>query len=355
MKLLYVSSWHGTLEYDELSLFTEMNIDWFSTGLYLNPYNPSLEHAPRRPINKKYDESLAQNFLSFNKNYAIYKVPILEKKFVEQFDVVLISHCSPTQLAPLQVNWQNIKHKVVIWRTYTQQTSAIELETQKYRNLGIKLIRISPKERTIPCYAGDDAIIRGYVDDKEYANWNGNDKIVLTFNNFFNKRTTHSNTNIYMNIRNRMKQVPFELYGCNNQDCNISLGELKWNEVKEKYRSARVYFALGSKPASLTYNLVEAMMTGSPVVTWGSILGNTRQIRDWRNTYEVPEIIVNGVNGFCSDNEHELESYIRQLFKDDLLASKISYESRKTALSIFGKDKIKNDWKVFFKSLGFSL
>lgn len=351
MKLLYVSSFHGALEYDELSLFSELGIDWFSTGLYLNPENPSLEHAPRKPINKKAQLDLINYFLSFNPNYKIYDVPILKKDFVDQFDIVLVSHCCPTQLAPLQRNWDVIKHKPVIWRTYTQQSSALEAAIQRYRNEGLKLVRISPRERTIPYYAGDDAIIRGHLDENEYYGWTGEDQTVLTFNNFFMKRHIHSNTDIYLRIKHQMAPINFELYGCNNEDAPMCLGELSWEQVKEKYRKSRVYFALGSKPASLTYNLLEAMLTGAPVVTWGPELGNLRQIRDWANTYEVPEIIVNGENGFCFDNEKEIKAHIRLLLHDDKLANKISINARKTIIAMFSKEKIKNDWAAFLNDL----
>lgn len=350
MKLLYLSSFHGTLEYDDLALFTEMGIDWFSTGLYLNPEKPSLEHAPRRPIDKKVDEALLKEFLDINPNYGIYKPIYLSKNIVDQFDIVLVSHCCPYPYY-LNNNWDVIKHKPVIWRTYTQQTSNVEANTQRFRNEGLKIVRISPKERTIPMYAGDDAIIRGYVDDKEYFGWTGKDDIILTFNNFFANRTVHSNTNMYINIRNRMAPLPFELYGCENKNAPLSLGELSWEQVKQKYRDAKVYFALGSKPASLTYNLVEAMMTGCPVITWGKETGNMKQVYDWRDTYEAPDIIQNGINGFCFDDEHEIEGTIRLLLRDNKLAQSISCEARKTAIATFGKDKIKNDWQKFFDGI----
>lgn len=350
MKLLYVSSWHGTLEHDELILFTELGIEWFSTGLYLDPQKPMGDHSPRTALKNTVDTSLKDEFLRSNPDHRIYTTPILTKEFVDKFDIILIEHCSPTLLNPLHANWNNIKHKPVIWRTYAQQNGPLEFETQQYRAQGLKLVRISPKERNILNYAGDDAIIRAFIDDNEYSNWTGEEPIVLTFNNMFSRRTLHSNTPIYMRIRNKMKPVPFELYGCDNEDTRISLGKLTWEQVKDKYRKARVYFALGSKPASLTYNLVEAMMTGCPVVTWGPALGNLRK-PGWPDTYEAHEIIQHGKDGFWSDNELEIESYIRMLLKDDSLAQKISANARKKAQSIFAKEKIKNDWAQFLNGL----
>jgi hypothetical protein len=351
MKLLYISSWHGTLEYDELTLFTELGIDWFSTGLYLDPQNPISVNMSREPINKPVNPELKDEFLRANPDHKIYTIPVITKEFAQKFDIVLVEHCTPTGVAPLLQNWEAIKDKPVVWRTYTQQSPQVELQTQPFRAQGLKLVRISPKERTIGAYAGDDAIIRTFVDDKEYNGWTGEDPVVLTFNNMFAKRALHSNTPIYMKIAQRMKPVKFELYGCDNQDAPQALGELSWEQVKEKYRKARVYFALGSKPASLTYNLMEAMMTGCPIVTWGPNLGNMKIVPGWEKTYEACDVIKNGLNGFWSDSEFEIEAYIKMLLKDDALAKRISANARKTAIQMFSKDKIRNDWKVFLNGL----
>ncbi len=352
MKLLYVSSWHGTLEHDELTLFTELGIDWFSTGLYLDPLHPNIEHSPRSPINKIVDGDLKAEFLASNYRYKIYSTPTITKEFARKFDIILMSHCSPTGLSPVINNWEAIKDKPVVWRTYTQQSSSIESLTQYYRQYGLKLVRVSPRERNIEHYAGDDAIIRVHVDENEYSGWTGEEPIVLTFNNMFSRRAFHSNTGLYLKIRQKMQPIRFELYGCDNQDAPMSLGELPWEKVKEKYKKARVYFALGSKPASLTYNLIEAMMTGCPVVTWGPKLGGCNiPSHGWKNTYEACDIITNGVNGFYSDNENQIERYIKMLLNDEALAREISVNARKKALEMFSKEKLKNDWKVFLNSL----
>ena len=40
MNILYISSFHAVLEFDELTALTELGHTWFSTGQYLNPHKP---------------------------------------------------------------------------------------------------------------------------------------------------------------------------------------------------------------------------------------------------------------------------------------------------------------------------
>lgn len=348
MKLLYFSSFHDTLEYDDLSLFTELGIEWFSTGLYMDPKNRPGNFISDKKIDITINNDLTKIFLAANPTYKRYGPVYLTNELVNYFDVILVSLCAPY---PYYIgdNWPILKNKNVIWRTYCQQDSKIELYTKQFKCDNFKIIRNSPRERTIPNYAGDDAIIRTYVDENIYNNWNGNELSVLTFNNFFALRETVSNTNIYLRIKNRLnKNIPFKLYGMFNENCNECLGTLSWEEQKKEYRNNRVYFALGSKPATATFNLVEALMTGIPIVTWNKKLGSSNE-HDFLETYEVPDFIKNKFNGICSDDEFEIENEIKNIINDFDYAKALSIEGRKTAIELFGKEKIKQQWKDFFK------
>lgn len=360
MKMLYISSFHGTLEYNELNIFNELGIDWFSTGLYIDPQNPIKHYTQsngkktntitRATIDKIVDPYLLEQFKKLNPAHEMYKPTFLNKEFIDNFDIIFVSYCAPYPYF-LNDNWDKIRNKIVIWRTFAQQAPRIEHNSQQFREDGLKIVRISPREKTILGYIGEDAIIREYVDENEYDNWNGRDKKVLTFNSDFGQRTLSSNTNIYMDIRNKMISTNFELYGCGNDDVSISLGLLSWKQQQEQYRNARVYFALGTKPSTTTYNFLEPLMTGCPIITWGPVYGNAINIPAWKNLYEVPDIIKNGVNGFSSDNTSEIESYIDLLMNDDKLANSISINARQTAIEMFSKKNTKKDWNNFFNTL----
>ena len=66
-------------------------------------------------------------------------------------------------------------------------------------------------------------------------------------------------------------------------------------------------------------------------------------------TCMIPEIIENGVNGFISNDEEELKSYITQLLQDEELRTTIGKKARETILTKFSEEKFINNWNNIFK------
>lgn len=349
MRILVLSSWHGTMEYDELTILSELGHDWFSTGLYADPQNPLEDHAKRQKINKVVDSKLLKDFYDLNRGRKVNGPVIVTKNFVDNFDLVIAYHCCPYPFF-IRDNWEAIKHKPIIWRTYCQQNSANEFHINEYKKKGnITVVRVSSKEQTIPG-AMEAIVVRPYVDEEIYTNWEGNNKTVLTFNSFYNRRSLVSNTKIYTDyIRSEFK---CELYGCYSDNHPDVIGYLDWQDQVKKYQEHRVYFALGSKPAAITYNFMEALMTGSPVVTWGPKLGNFPS-GDWSNTYEVSDIVTNGVNGFWSDDPSELQEVVALLLNNKEIAQEISTKGRELALKLFSKKAALDSWKALFSNLNY--
>lgn len=348
MKLLYISSDHIVLEYDDLTIFTELGIDWFSTGHYLNPKAPIGDPGgvERAPIDKEPNFDLIEEFQRGCPGKQIHGQTIVKKEFVDKFDIVLVSHCCPWPYGIL-ANWEALKHKPVVWRTYCQQQSEIERDMHPLISQGLKVIRVSAKEQNIRHSLPMTRVIRAYVDSNHYFGWTGEEKHVLTFNNFFARRALISNTNEYLHV---VKDIPHKLFGGASDNHPEVLGHLSWEDQKIAYRKAGAYFALGSKPAALTFNMVEAMLTGTPTVTWGKTLGNWWGTA-WQGTYEAADLIQNGVNGFASDNLKELNAFIKELLINEQLAKTISENGRKTVLAEFDKEKVKRDWKEFLEGL----
>ena len=134
------------------------------------------------------------------------------------------------------------------------------------------------------------------------------------------------------------------MYGLYNDSVKINCGVLSPAAQEQAYRDAKVYFCLGSKPAPVTYNFAEALMTGIPVVTFGPILGNGSPAM-----YEIPEMVENGKEAFYSDYEDELEDYIRLMLTDNNLAKTISVNARNKALKLFSKALNKQLWDEIIK------
>lgn len=346
MKLLYLSC-HHVLEYDEVKLFHELGIDVFSPGAYIDPNNPG--ENPRRPSipGLTYDPEILAEFhrigQSFpgedNKNH-------LPKEFVDKFDAVMVMH-RPDWITG---NWEAIKHKPIIWRTIGQSVQLVEETIASYRKKGkIIIVRYSPLERTIPGYAGEDAVIRFYKDPAEYGGWVGNEIKVITLAQNMKVRAKFMGYEYFLAATEGLER---RLYGPTDPgaDTGVPGGYLSFEELQNQLRVSRAYFYTGTAPASYTLNFIEAWMTGTPIVALGRELGIIKDFRDVP-TYEVDRIIENGITGYTGNTISELKSKIKLLFNDWDHARQISQAAREVAIAVFGKEKIKPEWKAFFESL----
>ena len=344
------------LEYDELCLLTEidsvmpeerLNIEVFSMGAYSNPTQSGDYLRSVIPKGRFYPELYGIAMQCDKDN--------LHPELVDWADIVIMMHNSAIpgqkeQQRWLVQNWQLLKskNKKVVWRSIGQSTPAIEEELQRYKNVGLKILRYSPIEDQIPKYAGSDGLIRFAKDESEYTGWTGDKKHVITFAQSFKKRGDHLGYSLFERVTGDFKR---KVFGTENEDLGeVSGGLRSYNEMLRDLREARAYFYFGTQPAPYTLSFIEAMMTGIPVVAVGSVLRSTIAAYNWKN-YEVPDIISNGVNGFIADTVQELKDYINLLMTDDVLANRISVAGRKTAIELFGKKQRMREWADFLRRL----
>ena len=333
MKLLYIPC-HSIAEYDEIKLFSEIGIEVFSTGSYFIPSKPVDPKRP--PLNIKrhpeYEPLVGDN------------PEIIPKELVKNFDIVFF-HWLPLRILN---NWENLKDKKVILRTNGQSVSQNELQIRELKRRGVIVVRYSPKERNIPFYAGEDALIRFYKDPEEFKNWNGEKKRVISLCQSMLKRGPYCNASVFLKITEGFER---KLFGPDNEELKeIWGGCLDYEQLKKELQDNRVYFYTGTMPASYTLNFIEAFMTGIPIVSIGKKLGNPF----WDSNldlFEIGDLIENGKEGFVSDDLTNLKGYIKILLDDYSLAKEISKNAREKAIELFGKEKIKRQWINFFKNL----
>lgn len=355
MKILYLSA-HSVLEFDEISLLTELDtilpegqkldIEVFSMGAYSNPTQAGDYLRSVIPKGKFYPEL-----------YAVYMQcdkDLIHPELVKWADVIFSMHNSavPGQrhFQPWIVNnWKLFSEnkKKVVWRSIGQSIPQIESELKPYRSKGMNIVRYSPLEEKIPEYAGSDALIRFYKDPDEYNGWQGDKLQVITIAQSFKKRGEHLGFSVFDRATANFKR---KVFGTENADLEeMNGGLVDHQHLKNELRENRVFFYYGTQPAPYTLSLIEAMMTGIPVVAVGPKLRNTG-IYKWPQ-YEVPEIISNGVNGFWSDNYDELSSYIDLLMKDKERAQAIGQAGRDTAIKLFGKKQRMVEWIDFLRRI----
>jgi len=108
------------------------------------------------------------------------------------------------------------------------------------------------------------------------------------------------------------------------------------DDLIKEYQRALVYI----NPSTLSpvpTSLLEAMSCGCAIVT--------------TETCEIPNIIEHGSNGFMSNDEQELRSYIEQLFKDPDLARVMGEKARKTIEEKFSESRFVNEWNNIFDNI----
>jgi len=337
--LLYMSC-HSVLERDELQLFTDMGIDCFSCGAFINPEGheslnrPGIVGMSRKPELEKF----------------AYENPKtnLPKEFLDNFNVIMVMH-TPEWITE---NWDKMKDKIVIWRSIGQSTTNVENMIRRMKYEGMKVIRYSPMEDNIPTNIGSDGLIRFYKDEEEFKDWNGNTKRVMNITQSLKARWDNCH---YNQIMQAMNGFPAIVYGPGNDNLGpLNGGDMPFELLKGALRDNRVFLYGGTWPAPYTLGFIEAMMTGIPIVSIGPQMASDIPAvppQERFDFFEIPQIIKNGVNGFYSDDMNEIRGYIDKLLNDQDLARKIGEEGRKTAIKLFGKNKIREDWTRFFGSL----
>jgi hypothetical protein len=332
MNLLYFSC-HAILEYDELKIFEELGINYFSLGSYVNPRQPV---DPIRPALNHVPDEWLYHHAPDRRN--------IPQEFIDKFDIIVIMDY-PGHENWIPINWDKFKGKIVIWRSIGQSNTKHEQQLWEYRQKGLKIVRYSFREANVEGTIGSDKVIRFYKDPNEFNLWNGVNKEVITFAQDMKTRAEYCNYDTFLKIVDGFNA---KIYGPKNQSsADLNGGFLTYDALRQKMRDSRVYIYTGTQPASYTLNFIEAWMTGIPVVAIGPEHGNSLKIAG--ETYEIQDYIQNGVNGFVSDDIDYLRKVTKLLLDDQVLAKRIGDMGRQSAIKLFSKDIIKQQWANFLQ------
>lgn len=153
---------------------------------------------------------------------------------------------------------------------------------------------------------------------------------VLTVANDFINRDYCLNFNGWKRVT---KDLPIRLVG---ETEGLSESASSTEELVYEYNRCKVYFN-SSTLSPIPTSLLEAMSCGCAVVSTATCM--------------IPEIIQNGVNGFISNDENELRSYIELLLNDDELNKQIGENARNTIIEKFSEEKFINEWNNVFDTI----
>jgi hypothetical protein len=129
------------------------------------------------------------------------------------------------------------------------------------------------------------------------------------------------------------RDIPNKLIGDNP---GLSKPAASVQELVNEYNKASV-FVNSSLISPVPTVVMEAMSCGLPVVTLENCM--------------LPEVVINGVNGFISNDINYLRDKIKLLLNDKNLRSEMGKNARQTIIEKFSLDQHLNLWNKIFSSL----
>src|SRR3990167_9597116 len=342
---IVLALWHSIEEFDQVRLLSSLGYNVHSIGAYSDPANPGDDKRPALPDVPYFAELHAATNRSHEQG--IEPKQALPPELLDWADTIIYHHRLPDlygqwdeRIAPWLAGGS---HRRIIWRTVGQSVTNNEREAAPFRERGLEIVRYSPKERNIPGYVGEDALIRFYKDPADYGGWTGEEAVVINVTQHLRQRDPYTNWGFWEAATEGLPRMPLgpgsEVIG--------GPGALSYDDMLRALQVARCYLYPGTQPASYTLGLIEAMMTGIPVVSIGP---------GWMNVFPYGPDLFEGheivgqtaENGWRYDEElAEARGALELYLKSDLDAELAGDLMREEAIRTFGRDKIAAEWKAY--------
>lgn len=347
MNLLYLGS-HAILEYDQVKLWTDLGYRVFSIGAYADPQHPAVDMRPG--IDAPYYADLAALCHEQRARHAAdghsTDYPVIDwakadlhQGVIDWADTIIVD-CFPESW--IKFNWPRIRDKRVIWRTIGQSGYETEIAMRALHREGLQIVRYSPAERRaygkFDWFAGEDALIRFGKDPADWYGWTGERQVV---GNLAQHDSVPHGRDAFLNWgfwEKATEGLPVEFAGPNSEKIG-GLGALSYDEMRQKLRDWRCYLYTGTQPASYTLGLIEAMMTGCPVVSIGP---------EWMRSGELFE--GHELVGTWTDSPDGARYTLREVLDNGTLARALGESARDNAIDLFGTDTIGRQWLDFLGS-----
>jgi len=157
------------------------------------------------------------------------------------------------------------------------------------------------------------------LDPQSYDGWTGEDGTILSIIHSYRERGWH-----YHLYREAMEGLPTLHVDHLDPDQDV----FEYADIQRALRRSRVYLHDGEQEYTIT--LIEAMMTGMPLVS-----------------FRIPGIeryVVHGENGFVGETAAEIRECCQRLLADDALAESMGRASRALAIREFHEERWRAQW-----------
>ena len=338
---------HSIEEHDQVKLLTSLGYEVFSIGSYsdlkgdgMRPdllkegtlYPKLIEACHAKRIEHEGENLQTPAGVVDPIDWAKADLP---DELIEWMDVLIVHHAEHTFIPN---NWTRLREAGVrvIWRTVGQSVEHNERTMAPFRRDGLEIIRYSPKEENIPGYIGKDALIRFYADPAEWQGWTGDDPLVINITQDLYRRDPYTNWGFW---ERTTLDLPRMALGPGSEEIG-GPGALTYYEMQGWLRSARCYLYTGTQPASYTLGLIEALMTGIPVVSIGP--GHMDIFPYGPLLFEGGELAAQSF-----DTPEDATSALRLLLNDKGFADAYSCHQRTVAIETFGIDRVAKAWRLY--------
>ena len=345
MNVLLLTS-HSIAEHDDLDMFTRMGVPTFSIGAYTDPRHPTDDKRPALPDAPWYPDLAAAVELQREMLGAEAGDPgpridwakaWLPDAVLAWADTIIVHHFPQWWIGG---QWDRIRDHRVIWRTCGQSSPDLEDFMARFVVDGLQVVRYSPRERIAfrnwGAFAGEDAMIRFGKDPAEWTGWHGRDVVVGNVTQNMAQRGDACGFGYWAEATRGLPVAPA---GPGSEIIAGGVGALGYEEMREYLRRIRVYLYTGTRPASYTLGLIEAAMTGVPVVTMGPGAFEPMAL------YEAHELGSDG--GTSLDNPAAARSRLRGYLDDHTRALAAGTLTRDKAIRLFGLPGVMAQWADF--------
>lgn len=335
MRILLLAS-HEIAEFDDLRMFTAMGHEVFCPGGYQNPrehsgLRPAVPDAPVFPELIEACERVRRERGEPGPMIDWAKAA-LPDEVIDWAEVIIVHHFPERWIGG---QWERIRHKRVVWRTCGQSNPELEAYMAQGRAEGMQIVRYSPKERNLPNFAGEDALIRFGKNPAEYGPWNGSGEWVGNVTQHMLERGDATGLTFW---RDATAGLPARPAGPGSEALG-GVGELSFDAMRQYLRDCRVYLYTGTRPASYTLGLIEAMLTGVPVVSIGPKAFGPGWVGDVFEGWDIA--------GESTDDPTDAQRRLTTYLADRTLAGVAGEQDRLMAEALFGIDRIKRQWGEF--------
>lgn len=269
MRILLLAS-HAVAEYDDIRMFHDLGFEVFAPGGYENPnrsgegIRPALPQVPyHADLHAACERMRAQMGTPGTMiDWAKAHIP---DEVLDWADVIIVHHFPQVWIGR---QWERIRHKRVIWRTCGQSDPALERYMATYVRRGLQVVRYSPREAIAfgADFAGQDALIRFAKYPADYGPWYGMDVAVANVTQRMTERGNACGLDYYLAAT---EGLPARPAGEGSEQLPGGIGQLSYDAMLSYLRRMRVYLYTGTRPASYTLGLIEAALTGIPIVSIG--------------------------------------------------------------------------------------